>query len=1039
MDITKSSKKLFATKYINGITVNYGIAFSVGIVLFLILKQILKSSLIGLSAGIALPIAFALAMALLFLLEKKFVFNRAQLSSLPKQILWYLFRTLVDVGFFCVFKFAFDNIFKSAGIMPYIFSAVLIFVFNLYFDKLLVFDDITKEEQVKNGRCYKLFFRNRFVLLSVATASISILFVFMIFSLFPFGDMTVLRMDLYHQYGPLFVEFYDRITGFEGFNYSWRTGGGSSFLGNYFNYLSSPISFLIFLFDRKQIGYAITFLVLVKGALSAGTFTYFIKKSFDRHSYASAAFGVMYALSGYFLAYYWNIMWLDGMIWLPLIALGIENIINKGDGRLYIISLCILFYSSYYIGYMSCIFAVVYFLIYFFAHYEYDDTLSVSGSERKNIIKRLLNNRLFMNGVRFTAASVVSAAICAVVLIPVYYILQSCSATSDSWPNILESYFNLINLVSSHFAGLETTIRSSGDDVLPNIYCGMLTALLIPLYVVNKDIRLKEKAMYMLMVLFFVFSFDNNFANFIWHAFHFPNDLPYRFSFMYSFIILVMAFRVLMNFKSIEYRDIGFAGMIWVIIALLLQQNPTNKIHEITIYITLGFIIVWTGFLYLVKKGHMSKFVIGVTIIALTFCEAIIGDSQSYLFTQKQSDYVEYYDEYTEAVDHLKKNDDGFYKTELTYLGTRMDPCLYGYDGMSIFSSMAYEDYSQSQYSLGLFGNRINSFTYNTQTPVYNMMFNLKYLIQDPTSIAPSSNYYEEAYTTKSGKTSVFKNKYYLPIGFVASSELEEWDNSEGNPFEVQEDLIDRAAGVARVFEPVEFISTESGSTSCDEVTGNGTYFFSKDSNESYDSIDITMQAVNDSNMYVYITATGVENVNYYWENDSNSAYQNIYEPYIMDLGAFKKGETVTVSLDLNGVESDESYFEIYAYNINNDILASAYEMLSYGALNVTSHSDTCIEGTVNAGYDGYFYTSIPYDEGWKIYIDGQEAKTFSIGNNAHLCTTVKHGEHTVKIKYSPRGQRLGFAVSACGILALAGYELAKKRLNRSKSSNCKK
>ena len=185
-----------------------------------------------------------------------------------------------------------------------------------------------------------------FVLLAVALTVIINLFIFLQFGVYPFGDVTVLRMDLYHQYGPLFIEYYDRITNLDGFFYSWISGGGSSFLGNFFNYLSSPLSLIVLLFDKNQIGYAITTLVLVKGALSAGAFAYFLKESFGRHSYISASFGAFYALSGYFLAYYWIIMWIDGMIWLPLVALVIARIINQGKCRLYIISLSILLFST---------------------------------------------------------------------------------------------------------------------------------------------------------------------------------------------------------------------------------------------------------------------------------------------------------------------------------------------------------------------------------------------------------------------------------------------------------------------------------------------------------------------------------------------------------------------------------------------------------------------------------------------------------------------------------------------------------------------
>ena len=61
-----------------------------------------------------------------------------------------------------------------------------------------------------------------------------------------------------------------------------------------------------------------------------------------KNNYYVSAFGVLYAFSAYFLAYYWNIMWLDGMIMLPLIVLGIERIFNKGDIKLYTLSMLLL-------------------------------------------------------------------------------------------------------------------------------------------------------------------------------------------------------------------------------------------------------------------------------------------------------------------------------------------------------------------------------------------------------------------------------------------------------------------------------------------------------------------------------------------------------------------------------------------------------------------------------------------------------------------------------------------------------------------------
>ena len=136
-------------------------------------------------------------------------------------MLFRSFRCAVDFGFFKILDFTLNDMLGLSKMLVYIFSAILIFVFNFYFDKLIVFDNAEKAQSNKDDKLYKYFFSNRFILFSMSLALIGILFVFMIFKLFPFGDTTVLRMDLYHQYGPLFVEFYDRVTHFKSFLYSF--------------------------------------------------------------------------------------------------------------------------------------------------------------------------------------------------------------------------------------------------------------------------------------------------------------------------------------------------------------------------------------------------------------------------------------------------------------------------------------------------------------------------------------------------------------------------------------------------------------------------------------------------------------------------------------------------------------------------------------------------------------------------------------------------------------------------------------------------
>ncbi|MGN1202993.1 MAG: YfhO family protein, partial [Eubacterium sp.] len=381
---------------------------------------------------------------------------------------------------------------------------------------------------------------------------------------------------------------------------------------------------------------------------------------------------------------------------------------------------------------------------------------------------------------------------------------------------------------------------------------------------------------------------------------------------------------------------------------------------------------------------------------------------------------------YTEAINRIHSSDDDFYKEELTYLETRMDPSYYGYNGMSVFSSMAYEDYSQLQYSLGMFGNRINSYTYNTQTPVYNMMFNIKYLIKSDISSAPGESFYSYSFSTESGGTDVYKNEYYLPIAFAVNENIYNWEEEEGNPFELQGSFFSLATGYDNVFNEVDYLHTDFDCMSGDEITQNGTFWFSKsDADSGYGYVDFVVTPKQSGNAYIYVTSPEIESIEISC-NNLPSYTQTIGEPYILDLGYCEEGEEITVSLDCSNIDTMETYAEIYAYTVNDNVLEQGYNKLLSSTLNVTSHSDTKILGTISVDENSILYSSIPYDKGWTVYIDGERAETVEIGD-ALLGTAIKPGEHTIEYKYTPQGLSYGIIISAVSIAGVCAYAVYYK------------
>lgn len=1010
MDITNIKSNYSTTKFANGETINYLAVSAMSTFLYFVLSRLFY---LFLDTSLAKGASLLIIAFLSFFLLNKLVFIKSPMPA-PFKIATYLAQCIIDFAILYLFiAFLQPKTNLTVALVGAIAVSIMLLL-NYLFSKKIIFKNSVSELKRANGRLYRYSVDYRFVLLSGAIATFIMLFVFFCFSAYPFGDNTTLRMDLFHQYGPLFTELYDRLKQGESLLYSWQSGGGSAFIGNFFNYLSSPINLIILFFQRDAVPNAISIIILLKAALSACSFTLYLKLSQKKSSYVTAGFGLLYAFCGFFLAYYWNLMWLDALYLLPMLAYGIERIIRKKKPALYFVSLVIAMVSNYYMAYIICIFSVLYFLLYYFSNFSIG---SKFGENSALETKKKIRNRFFVAGGIFAVASIVAACLCAITLLPTYQALQSSSATAGTFPTGVSSYFKFLDLFTNHFAAIDPTIRSSGGDVLPNIYSGVIILILIPLYMLNSSIRMREKFMHILMLAFLVVSFNNNILNYIWHAFHFPNDLPYRFSFIYTFIILTMAFKLLTKLKSVKTRDIMYVGLLVSAVILISEKFPTKYFKDgMTFYVTIAFALIYVGILILAKKKTIVPYVASLLLLFAIGTEIIIGSTDSYMISQSLSSYTGDYSEYEKLfnkIDSREKNNKDFYRIELTNLKTRMDPSLYGYNGMSTFSSMAYADYSQLQYSLGMFGNKINSFTYNPQTPVYNSMFALKYFVNNNNANL-SNEFYREIFSNRDNSKVVYENKYFLPIAFCVDPTIFNWEKAEGNPFQVQNSFIKNATGVEDVFTPLKFKTTFFENVDPITFTTNGTFNYTKVNEKNSGYVTIELTATSDANMYIYASSPSADEMSLVFQEE-NSSY-NFDEPFVYDLGYHKAGDKIVAKINVG--DNNSSSVTFYAYQIEKDNFETAYNYLSDGAISIDKFSDTSIEGRVSSKKNSVLYTSIPYDKGWAVYVDGEKAETMKIGD-AMLGVGISQGNHEIKMKFTPSGLMVGATISTFSIIGL--------------------
>lgn len=416
------------------------------------------------------------------------------------------------------------------------------------------------------------FQKNRYIFLSTSITCIILLITYAFSGFFPFGENSILRVDLYHQYAPFHEELRQKLLTGDSLFYSWQGGLGKEFLSQIAYYTASPISLLILLFPSKYISEAILLFVFIKIALCSFCFSYYLKNSFKKNDIFVAIFGIMYGFMAFITSFYWNIMWLDSIYLFPIVALGIDRLVKDGSYKTYLFSLMLCIIVNFYVAFFVCIFVTIYFLIKLFSTYSIKD--------KNHILDRVL---------KFAILSILAGGITMFLAIPMVIALGRTQTSDTSFPSF-EMYKNVYQMISAHFSGTRPVVLARNED-LPNVYSGVLTMVLIPTYFFNKEIKLKERISFAVLILFMLACSSFKQLDFIIHGFHFPANLPHRYTFIYSFIILTLAYKSLTNVKGIKPLAMYISFFVYVIAMFLNEFYLINIIDGISSVLSLGDII----------------------------------------------------------------------------------------------------------------------------------------------------------------------------------------------------------------------------------------------------------------------------------------------------------------------------------------------------------------------------------------------------------------------------------------------------------------
>lgn len=797
-------------------------------------------------------------------------------------------------------------------------------------------------------------------------------------NIFPFGNNCYLRSDMYHQYAPFFSEFWNKLAHGQSLTYSWDIGMGTNFTALYAYYLASPINWLIVLFPQKYIIEIMNVLIILKLSGASAAFTYYIVKHFHTKSCLIALFGTFYAMSGYVAAYNWNIMWLDCIILIPLICLGLEKLVNENKCLLYCFSLGFCIFSNYYISIMVCMTVVIYFIVLM---------ISYTGQRHFKIyLKKIINWIIF---------SLIAGGLAACLLLPEMYAL-SLSASSDmSFPKTLSTYFPIMEMLVRQLINVPVHL---GLDHYPNIYCGVAIFVLIPLYIMNSKINTRQKVGKVIILLIFLTAFNMNIPNFVWHGLHFPNSLPCRQSFIYIFFLLAMSYEAFHDMDS--YTDKQLTGSLWIALLFLIlaEQLYAGDTYKFKImYISGAFILIYMLLMYLHRRNQIKKPVLVFLLFTFAIIECTINMEETGLSTTIRTYYVNDNNAVNNVNDYVSQNDTSFYRIEkVSGLRTKNDAAWHNYKSISTFSSTANAGITDILGKLGC-EHSTNAYAFKGSTLFTDAIFDVKYLLGN--KLLTESNLLK-LYYSNDGEF-LYQNQYTLPVGFMVKQSInDDWKlDSIGDAIQIQNDFIQLNTGISDVFKQIYEFHSESDTNIVPTMNGH-MYLIAKNQNLKTMSVSI---------------------------NGTTTIYSDLENSnYTIDIGYVLTTDII--------VASAETSMNLSVYTLDSNKFTSAINAFKQGALNVTSFSDTKIEGTVNAMNDGVMFFSIPFDKGWTVRVDGKAVDTFAI-KDALLGINVGAGTHTITLSYTPVGLVKGILISILCLLILVAFIIFRNREKAGRTS----
>lgn len=825
-----------------------------------------------------------------------------------------------------------------------------------------------------------------------------LLAVFVSYGFAPFGDKSLMIMDMSGQYSEFFCGLKNISAENGGILFSWSKALGGNYAGVFAYYVASPLSFITLFFPNEYMHMGVLVLTLLKIGLCGLTFG-ILMNYLNKNRARNVIFAVFYALMSYNIAYSMCLMWLDGVIWLPIIILAIEKLAKGGKPYLLCISYAVLFVSTYYISFMVGIFSCLY-VLYIFVR------------EGVSFVRKS-----FGFCVKFVGSVFVAAGLGAWLLLPTLYSLFEGKIGNASIVPENGINYEFEQILQKFSIGSYDGITNYGT---PFFYCGMVVFALFLGYFFIKSISVKEKIMTAGITLFVAVSTYFYNIDVAWHVFQRPNWFPYRYFFLFGFIMIFTAAKAAARFKEIPYVSHVVFALLAGSFYIQIRHALSMKFLIITVILLFASVV-----LYKLMQNCKKKVIVGIASVVLFFCFVSVACTEmytnaGYIFAGLDRDHR--YEAYQQHRDYkilskklaeAAENDAGadFYRIGAGFQRTFNEPVALGYGGINHYSSSFNSNLNSFFKKMG-FAQSWYWSSYAGSTAVTDALFSVKYIMSDAEisrlddkgkiiswCSVPYTHYAEIA---RVDSAVLYKNPNALTPCIAVNSNLKDFD-WKNDPIESQNYLLNCMLDNDKSY----FLKMTAPQDGVFKEKGDG-------------YLEISVVMPQKGPLYAK------------FPNYGNTAHMTINGDYkiqlfigetdcVQFLGYYEAGEKVKIRLESDRVNVGGAAF----YVLDEVAFADAVSVLKENSLKITQWSSGYIEGSINASSDGCAFTSLVYDEAWSVKVDGKEVDTYALKDGL-LCFDITKGQHTVEIEYNVPGFAAGMGITCVTLAAVIVFTVNK-------------